>query len=62
MEYKEVRTGDIPGLIVNDNGAFYKLSGKCFPVIGLLRDEKRGLVPLLDIPQMEELPRRRAAV
>lgn len=63
VEYVNVRDGDIPGVTVREDGAYGELCGREYPVIGLVWSFAAGsYVPVLDIPQMDELPEREAAV
>ena len=57
-----VRDVDLPGVRILNGTAYGEAGGHWWPVSGLLRTRDGGLLPVLDIPQMEERPRREAAV
>ena len=50
----------IPGMVILDGKAYGEAGGKLFPVVGVLR-RGGGYIPVLDIPQMDEQPSRKAA-
>lgn len=60
-EYVDVRDGDIPGIVIRDGCAYGECGGRLWPVNGLLRSPT-GYIPVLDIPQMEDVLRREAVV
>lgn len=54
MKYLNIKTGDIPGVEVSGDAAYAELGGQWFPVVALLPDKKRGMIPILNIPQMSD--------
>lgn len=54
MNYINVKPGSIPGVEVRDGRAYYEVSGIFFPITAFVTDPVRGLIPLLDIPQMSD--------
>lgn len=54
--------GELPGVRILNGTAYGEAGGRWWPVSGLLRTRDGDLLPVLDIPQMEEGPRREAAV
>ena len=55
-----VDAAEVPGVVVMDGKAYGEAGGKLFPVVSVLR-RGGGYIPVLDIPQMEEQPSRKAA-
>lgn len=55
-----VDAAEVPGVAVLDGKAYGEAGGKLFPVVGVLRSGG-GYIPVLDIPQAEEQPSRKAA-
>ena len=51
---------EVPGVAVLDGKAYGEAGGKLFPVAGVLR-RGGGYIQVLDIPQVEERPSRKAA-
>lgn len=54
MKYMTIKTGDIPGVEVREDGAYAELAGQWFPVVAVKAVAGVGLVPILDIPQMSD--------
>ena len=55
-----VDAAEVPGVVALDGKAYGETGGKLFPVVGVLR-RGGGYITVLDIPQMEEKPTRKAA-
>ena len=53
--------GELPGVRILNGTAYGEAGGRWWPVSGLLRTRDGDLLPVLDIPQMEEGSRREAA-
>ena len=54
MKYLRIKTGDIPGVEVKEDGAYAEVAGQSFAVIGILPDKEYGFIPVLDIPQISD--------
>lgn len=54
-----VNAAEVPGVVVMNGKAYGQAGGRWFPMVGILR--RGGYIPVLNIPQIEELTGRKAA-
>lgn len=54
MKYLTINANSLPGVEVRNGAAYAEVGERWWPVKALIADEKRGFIPLLDIPQMSD--------
>lgn len=51
-----LQPGEIPGTIVIDGALHFPVGGRYYKIEALDVSKEHGLVPILDIPMMEDVP------